>query len=564
MSNPRATLPTRLPPPELPKKSPLLLVGVVVGCVVVSVLVIGGLLLFGPSPPPPPLTPAQPEPPPIAAKTDSAETKIADTKRSESPVDGALVDDDGKTLWTSPTDGEPLDLAYLAPGAQVFICLRPAELLKNAESEKIRTALGPEGQRAIAAIEQAAHLELEEMEQLTIGCQMTSDNAWTSTIVVHTNKPLSVDLLQNKLFDAVKKEHKGKKYLVATGNAYYLPDGDADRILVVALEGAMPDVIDLAGQPPPLRRDVERLLEHTDSDRQLTVILAPNSLFTQGQSIFSGELTRLREPLFWFFGDELGGVALSANTGENFFLELIATPTLETSTEKASITLRDRVAQIPDRIEQYVVSLNAQSYGRLVIARFPEMLRKLAAYTRSGFDKDHTTLRCYLPAIAGHNLLLAAELTLAEQPGAAPATNAVASKTETTSPVAATSVKDRLAKVTSLKFARDTLESALDQLSQDIGAPIVIRGPDLQADGITKNQSFGIDLTDKPASDILVEILRLANPDKSATGANDKRQKLVYFVEAKPDKAEQIVVTTRAKAAERKNDLPNPFRVEKP
>ena len=93
-------------------------------------------------------------------------------------------------------------------------------------------------------------------------------------------------------------------------------------------------------------------------------------------------------------------------------------------------------------------------------------------------------------------------------------------------------MKDRLAKVTSLKFAKDTLEAALEQLSQDIGVPIVIRGPDLQADGITKNQSFGIDISDKPAEEILVEILRLANPDKTATGPHDARQKLVYIIEA--------------------------------
>jgi len=99
---------------------------------------------------------------------------------------------------------------------------------------------------------------------------------------------------------------------------------------------------------------------------------------------------------------------------------------------------------------------------------------------------------------------------------------------------------------------------------QDIGVPIVIRGPDLQADGITKNQSFGIDVSDKPAEEILVQILRLANPDKEATGPGDRRQKLVYIIEQGPDKTEQIVVTTRARAKERRNELPAAFRTAKP
>src|SRR6185369_8791071 len=99
---------------------------------------------------------------------------------------------------------------------------------------------------------------------------------------------------------------------------------------------------------------------------------------------------------------------------------------------------------------------------------------------------------------------------------------------------------------------------------QDIGVPIVIRGPDLQADGITKNQSFGIEISNKPAEEILVQILRLANPDKSATGPADPKQKLVYVIAKKPDKTEQIVVTTRAKAAERRDQLPPAFRLAKP
>ena len=67
-------------------------------------------------------------------------------------------------------------------------------------------------------------------------------------------------------------------------------------------------------------------------------------------------------------------------------------------------------------------------------------------------------------------------------------------------------------------------------LAQDVGVEIVILGPDLQLDGITRNQLFGIDMADRPAEEILVEILRRANPDKLATGPADPRQKLVYVV----------------------------------
>jgi hypothetical protein len=271
----------------------------------------------------------------------------------------------------------------------------------------------------------------------------------------------------------------------------------------------------------------------------------------------------LRDPLNWFLGDELSAAALSLHWGDDLFIELIATPTLDTLPEKTARILKERVQQAADTLEEYVVGLNPDSYGRQVIARFPAMFRKMAAYTRSGFERDHAVLRCYLPVVAGHNLLMGAELTLAESRGAtAPLAAATSPTAAPDGDLTPATIDERLKKVTSLKFAKDTLEAALEQLSQDVGVPIVIRGSDLQADGITKNQSFGIDLENKPAGEILVEILRLANPDKTATGPADQRQKLVYIVLPGGSGGEQIAVTTRAKAKERRDELPAIFTAE--
>ncbi|HEX5472631.1 MAG TPA: hypothetical protein VFW73_12135, partial [Lacipirellulaceae bacterium] len=325
------------------------------------------------------------------------------------------------------------------------------------------------------------------------------------------------------------------------------------------------DIIDLAGSAPPLRRDIERLIAHTDADRDVTIIAAPNSLFSEGQSIFAGELSGLRRPLFWFLGDELSGAALSMNWDKDFFLEMIATPTLDTPPIRAAQIFMKRIDALPAKVETYVKSLNTLPYDREIVSRFPAMLRALAAYARSSQTRDYFVLRSYLPVVAGHNLLMATELTLAEsQRGAARLTANNSANSDTGVPNTSASIHERLRKVTSLRFNKDTLEAALDQLSQDIDVPIVIRGPDLQADGITKNQSFGIDQSNKPAEEILIQILRLANPDKSATSASDPRQKLVYIIEQKPDKAEQIVITTRARVAERHNELPAAFRPAKP
>ncbi len=479
-----------------------------------------------------------------------------------------LVDDDGKTLWSSPTTGPPLDLAYLPPGSQIIVALRPADLTKHGEGAKVLAALGPFGQRAIQYVEDAMLLRFGDIQSLVISCQATSSGEWLTALVAHTATPLSPEPIA-KLSGATSQSHAGKKYLVVGERAYYLPEEREGRVLVIAPPSLMTDIVDLAGAAPPLRRDIERLLAHTDADRQVTVIVAPNFLFSEGQGMFSGEMARLRRPLFWFLDDGLSAAALSMNWNENFFVELAAMPTLDVSSEQAASQLAERVRQLPDLVEEYVLRLSPQPYGWRIVARFPAMVRKLATYTRSGVEQDCAVLRCYLPAVAGHNLIMGAELTLAEAPGAGTAEAArvpVAdfgklSPGEATSPGAMQSVRELLARKTSLSFSRDSLEAALEQLSQDIGVEFVIVGPDLQADGITRNQQLGIHIENQPAADILVEILRKANPDKTATGPADVRQKLVYVVKPKsPGGPEAVFVTTRARAAERGEELPAAFR----
>ena len=82
----------------------------------------------------------------------------------------------------------------------------------------------------------------------------------------------------------------------------------------------------------------------------------------------------------------------------------------------------------------------------------------------------------------------------------------------------------------------------MQMLADEIGIEIEILGSDLQLEGITKNQSFGLDEKQKPAAAILSTILAKANPDG----------KLVYVIR-KTDAGERIEITTRA-AVEKRGD----------
>lgn len=100
----------------------------------------------------------------------------------------------------------------------------------------------------------------------------------------------------------------------------------------------------------------------------------------------------------------------------------------------------------------------------------------------------------------------------------------------------------------SLEYERDRLETILLDLSDQGGVPIHLSGEDLQQEGITKNQSLGLEVYDRPFHEVLDQILRKANPDG----------KLVCVVRQVGGK-DVLVITTRA-AAQRRNEIAMPMR----
>jgi hypothetical protein len=326
----------------------------------------------------------------------------------------------------------------------------------------------------------------------------------------------------------------------------------------------MPELIEGGHEPIGLPRDVQRLVASTDRQQIFTALLLVEFLQRVGQKLLSRDSDlgqELSSALTWLWGKEATAAALSLHWDRDFFVELQAVATLNVRPHHFARQLAERISELPDRCQRYLHTQRMEPYGRQVLARFPGMLRQLKIYTRSGSEQGFAVFRCYLPVQAGHNLLLAGELCLSaagieDRPGAdgygADGQTAVAHRGATTD--------EKLASITSLVLPKDTLEQALQLLAEDIGVEIEILGRDLQLAGITKNQSFGIDLRDQPASNILLEILRRANPDRTATGPADSRQMLVYMIRRGEDGSLRILITTRTAAAVRGDALPEVFQ----
>ena len=112
------------------------------------------------------------------------------------------------------------------------------------------------------------------------------------------------------------------------------------------------------------------------------------------------------------------------------------------------------------------------------------------------------------------------------------------------------SVVSRLQQPVTLAFDKDSLETAVEMLSEATGVTIEIAGKDLELQGITKNQSFGLSERGRSGADILVTIL-----EKSEA----KPGQLVYVFRTDGEQS-KVVITTRQSAQKRGEQIPEVFQ----
>ncbi len=483
-----------------------------------------------------------------------------------------IVPDDGQLLWASPTAGDPLSLAYLPAGSQILCLLRPHQLMHAPEGPRVLAAVGPWGQALIEAVERDLKCPLAAVDMLLIGIQFSPTEGGLLPAFVAELRPEAVAATRQRWQAESQSQPLAAQTVFTTANrSAWFPPSRKDRLMVVCPGPAggvdwLREVIEANGSPPPLRREMEQLVAASDSNRHLTFLAAPSSLFNQQTHFFRGPLQKLREPTAWLLGGEVGrvqAVALSLHFSDHFFLEFREAATAEISPRTLAQGLQQRVGEIALAVEDHIIGLpQIHRYGRRIVMRLPAMIRSLAAYTRVGIEDDHAVVRAYLPVAAGHNLLLATDLLLHES-AARPASETVPANAA--AEPSTRTIEDRLAAEISLSFDRETLEDALQLWSETADVAVELLGSDLQLEGITKNQSFGIDLQQRPAEEILIAILRAANPDPTATGPDDPLQKLIYIVKppavGSAESGREIVwITTRAQAQARGDPLPAAFQ----
>ena len=497
-----------------------------------------------------------------AGRQPEPSTALASPEKRSGHESQVQIVDSPDLPWASPTAGPPPTLAYLPPGSQLILLARPAAIVSDEEGRQFVKSLGPRAADGLAMLQRLCGCGLEEIVDVQAGWQAGGGDAGgdAGAVIVgwkaHFSEPSPLlddaDAREKAWGATTEREIDGETVHAGPKFAFWLPAAEEGRVLVMAPPGLMEPLVAARPESPEddgdtlvasLPQDLEQLVGMLDRTRHLTLLGSPHYLLTDGRPLMAGPLARLVEPLGGFFGDGVKAAALSLHCGDNFYAEVDTIATRAEPAKSLAGRLARQIEKVADAVEDYCAMINPHPYGRKLVMRLPAMIHVVAANARCGAEGRGVVLNAYLPRHAGHNLVLASELAIEQTtesavalaPGKAPA-------------AVPAGPAGGLQKKISLIFARDTLETSIQMLSDEIGIPMEILGGDLQLDGIPKNQSFALDERDKPAEAVLRAILA-----KSDSGG-----RLVYVIR-KRDGVESIEISTKAAAAKRGDTLPPGF-----
>jgi len=478
-----------------------------------------------------------------------------------------FIADDGQSLWQSPTSGEGVNLAWSPPAGQLFIAIQVDELLKSPVADDILKSLGPAFQKHLSTWEATTGFKLQDIKQLVLSWRDEEGVAFptVSTVVRLKAEATAQQILETLGNPSAEETEHGILYQ-ASSWSYVVPESGG--LFVMGTKSAMTDALELAGNPPLIRRTLAQLIKQSDSDRHLTILFAPSflstTLFRDGHEFYFGEPSKIRDPLQWLLGDELEAAMVSLHFDSVLYIEARMTAGLTVDKRELVTQLRDRMGDLHDKIEAHMVALNPSPYWRALAFRFPAMVAFLHEQTRIQIEDKTPVLNIALPIQAAANLITASELSLASEPGA----GSVAVNNE---PVMPKTIEEVLQYPFSVDIPQQDLNLAIADIANEVRSSLTglpfkfelnIAGNDLMQEGITRNQAIrDFTMKDKPLAEVLTGIVMKANPDPTVTSPSMPNQKLIWLITTDPnDPGNKIIlITTRKAAITNKYTLPLVF-----
>lgn len=552
---------------------------IIVGSVAVVILlgIIGVLLQPGE---PEPVRRTLPLPPPRPVSSVATSPAMTNGQRPTTTAGGAaaasgyeLVEDD-RLLWVAPwaVDSKAPSLEMIPPGSQAIITLRLSRILGDNGDNRLLDWLGPELTPAISELEKRAGVKAAEIERLTIAAAGSPAGGVKATYTVTLHTPIEQKTLTQAWGVSPSKTRDGKTIYSneePLSDVFYLGSEamSADSAVRKFVFGPVDEVTlvaEMDGTAIPLPRLLQQLWDTSSEEADLNLLTVPNFLFADGRQWLTQYAPRAIEPLRSLLIPDAAGATVAMSLVNQWYVETRFAPSGNVSAPTLLQSFKSRVDALATQAESFAIDAAVDSSWKAMAIRLPQFMRAIADQTRYGVSQTLPTANFYLPVEAAPQVALATVLALSSS---ATAAVAVAEEPMSSEPLTVMQMIDHPMSVSfdqeSLEFAvtaiRDEFVRSLPQGS--LPPTITIIGGDLEKMGITQNQQIrNFQMRDKPLRDALSELVRQANPDKSATGLNDEKQSLVWVVDttAAADKP-TILITTRQAIAEKKLTLAKEF-----
>lgn len=548
-------------------------------CVLLGILIFSGV--FKP-------TGRKPSPKPSDVTSNNANVPTdtvnsPSTKPDELPSDPRLdvyrIVPTGKDLlWAPPAVPKPIALDLLPPGGQIFVTLRPKQLMSSTVGKSLLAAFNEDLGEHLDQLGKRAGVAFNSIDLITIAFYAENESLMTC-LRIRLAKPFALSALKegwgsvsNEKFDTVTLLSN------AAGDSYYVmqqPLSDAQSVseFAVGPTALMKEAAELQGAAGPLVSQLGKLWQVTDADADFSMLLSSSFLFSEGKAILASMpkrfATRTRELLE---GDSRAAL-IQMRLEPAWYVETQLIGLSEREAPKLSESLRQRILNASTAVEEWFVSEQPHPYWRPLAIRYPQMLRTLAEQSRFGTEGGAAVANVYLPPEAAANILLSS--WIASQEGATLASDMVPETVATAPPTKPLSIEEYLSRKIKLSFDQEPIETALRLVGEEANANLPEGTPQLrfaldggafERGGITRNQQLrDFKHIDLPMRDALTAIAKRGNPVTTVKDTREADQRLIWVVTDDPEQAgkQMISLTTRAAATDKNIPLSVEFAPEK-
>jgi hypothetical protein len=492
--------------------------------------------------------------------------------RHASADEAQLIEDDGKTLWASPTAGAPLIATFWPNDVKLVIAVRLADLLASDEGQRVYQALGPRIGGMVDLLQSSTQRKLSDFASIVLAASPEGDQLprWTLEAQMVDNEPIRWNIASVSAPTNLRPQARDGHYHRLKDQAWFEFASAEGTRLVAGNEKKVLEQLDAESLSGIHSRQLETLIKASDDRRHVTVLVSLSFLLGDGKKWFPPALNWIVDAVDRLQFENVDALLLSFHLGpeHQFYGEAQVFHRLDARPRPLSLKLQAEIEKVPDRIEKWLVDLEMiDKHWRRLAMRLPQMTNLLTRQTRVAVEEQHPVITFSLPAHAAHNFVAAIELAFAS---ANMSTTRAPMASKTASPIK--SWKSLLRQPLDLDIRQDSLEATLQILQSQIvdvypaiEFPFRIRilGSDLRKEGITRNQQIrNLRRSGETISDLLTAIVMSANPITTVKSPAEADQKLIWTIAPDPDvSSERIILITTRKAAESKNyPLPPAFR----